>query len=317
MKNEMLIKVFLLYISTIKIIDTSNNMSNGQLNVFEPPVETYTNNNASVARMEVVNNFIERFIQPIIGEQLTSGVSDTIQQSLNSENPYKNVLSEDGKKQLQEFKYKKNLRNSSNDDGNNACDVLSCPILMTEFEDGEDIIKLPCDHIFNKEAITQWLENEKSECPVCRYKLKSKEVRRDGSGREDDEDEDEYGSGGDESYSEESANSSAVFPVSSLELLHRDLMRLLPELTQYSFMPPIPSGSSRHINNVDLSFMRPRSNTPLYNSFHLPPLHLDDRVIYDEDAELQEAIRRSLEMDNSAARIGDSGYNSDSDSDSD
>ena len=46
------------------------------------------------------------------------------------------------------------------------------------FEEGEIVTLLPCNHAFSPDAIKKWLENEKAECPICRFKLPSKEVRR-------------------------------------------------------------------------------------------------------------------------------------------
>ena len=70
-----------------------------------------------------------------------------------------------------------------------------CGIWQESFEEEEDIKILPCNHAFKSEAIMKWLENEKAECPVCRFSLKSKEVNENQNwNREDDdatEDEDE------------------------------------------------------------------------------------------------------------------------------
>ena len=52
----------------------------------------------------------------------------------------------------------------------------TCGIWQEEFEAGEAIKILPCNHAFKAEAITTWLTTEKAECPICRFKLKSKEV---------------------------------------------------------------------------------------------------------------------------------------------
>ena len=45
------------------------------------------------------------------------------------------------------------------------------------FEDNEEIIVLPCEHGFSKDAITRWVSSEKAECPVCRFKLDSIEKK--------------------------------------------------------------------------------------------------------------------------------------------
>jgi hypothetical protein len=52
----------------------------------------------------------------------------------------------------------------------------ACGIWQEEFEKGEAVKVLPCNHAFRAEAITKWLTTEKAECPMCRFKLESKEV---------------------------------------------------------------------------------------------------------------------------------------------
>ncbi len=52
----------------------------------------------------------------------------------------------------------------------------ACGIWQEPFEEGEDIKILPCNHAFKSDAIMKWLHEEKAECPICRYSLKSKEV---------------------------------------------------------------------------------------------------------------------------------------------
>jgi len=63
----------------------------------------------------------------------------------------------------------------------------ACGIWQVDFEEGDDIIILPCNHAFNAEAITKWLKEEKAECPICRFSFKSKEVveREEGEGQRD------------------------------------------------------------------------------------------------------------------------------------
>lgn len=48
-----------------------------------------------------------------------------------------------------------------------------CPILQSPFERNEPITVLPCNHVFNPEAIRTWLKEHNALCPVCRYNLKS------------------------------------------------------------------------------------------------------------------------------------------------
>ena len=51
-----------------------------------------------------------------------------------------------------------------------------CGIWQDDFEEGEPIKILPCNHAFKSDAIERWLTTEKAECPICRFSLSSKEV---------------------------------------------------------------------------------------------------------------------------------------------
>ena len=53
----------------------------------------------------------------------------------------------------------------------NSRDIKRCPISLVDFEIGEEIIKLPCYHIFSLNSLEEWLK-EKNTCPICRYELK-------------------------------------------------------------------------------------------------------------------------------------------------
>jgi E3 ubiquitin-protein ligase RNF115/126 len=52
-----------------------------------------------------------------------------------------------------------------------SINIKSCPISLVDFEIGEEIIKLPCSHIFSLNSLEEWLK-EKQTCPVCRHELK-------------------------------------------------------------------------------------------------------------------------------------------------
>lgn len=92
--------------------------------------------------------------------------------SLNDQSPVRNVLSEQGENQIKTRKFTKD----------DECD--SCPIFHIPFEIGEEVKELPCGHIFTPDGIDKWLKEEKAECPVCRFKLKSKEITREAPGVE-------------------------------------------------------------------------------------------------------------------------------------
>ena len=95
-------------------------------------------------------------------------IDNVLNESLNDKPKYKKVISnEDIEKYLIVSKYDVNNEELLN---------TSCPIFHINFEDKDDIIKLPCKHCFNPEAINKWLREEKNECPVCRYEFKYQEI---------------------------------------------------------------------------------------------------------------------------------------------
>ncbi|MAT48771.1 MAG: hypothetical protein CMA27_02950 [Euryarchaeota archaeon] len=79
---------------------------------------------------------------------------------------YKKILSNKGTNQLKTIIY---------DD--KKYETKECVISMNEFKNGDEIIQLPCKHIFHKESIETWLKEESSKCPVCRFELDYKEVK--------------------------------------------------------------------------------------------------------------------------------------------
>lgn len=78
---------------------------------------------------------------------------------------YKYVLSSKGLEQLKKEKFSIEKFKDQTD----------CPINQEKFIEGEEIVSLPCNHIFKKDGIMRWLEKENANCPVCRYKLDSRE----------------------------------------------------------------------------------------------------------------------------------------------
>jgi hypothetical protein len=90
-----------------------------------------------------------------------------LQSSLINDKPqYKEIVAEDQLDQLEKYAFVKD-----------ECEYDCCPISMKTFEEGEEITKLECGHIFDTESITKWVTTEKASCPVCRFKLKCKQVR--------------------------------------------------------------------------------------------------------------------------------------------
>ena len=103
--------------------------------------------------------------------------------SLYDRCPVKRVISEEEHGQLVEKKFTSSMVEELKING-------ACGIWQVDFEEGDDIMILPCNHAFNAEAITKWLKEEKAECPICRFSFKSKEVIEREEEDEEDEDED-------------------------------------------------------------------------------------------------------------------------------
>tara|TARA_X000000368_G_scaffold375763_1_gene328397 strand:- start:1803 stop:2636 length:834 start_codon:yes stop_codon:yes gene_type:complete len=86
--------------------------------------------------------------------------------SLLQKPSYKKILSNKGESQLKKVIY---------DD--KKYETKECVISMNEFENGNEIIQLPCKHIFHKKPIETWLKEESSKCPICRFELDFQEVK--------------------------------------------------------------------------------------------------------------------------------------------
>jgi len=110
------------------------------------------------------NNILASLI--LGGGGMSSDINQALTNSMYEEAPYKNVLSEEGDEQLVDKTYTVEMSEHK-----------TCPIMHTTFEVGESVTCLPCGHIFDPDGIRTWLKEEKAECPVCRYKLKSKEIK--------------------------------------------------------------------------------------------------------------------------------------------
>jgi len=113
--------------------------------------------NSNLAMLPLANNFVNSQ-----GSTLNRILND----SLLDKTPYKKILSDKGNDQLKIVKYSKD-----------KFDQESCCIMFYDFEEGQDVIQLPCKHIFDPEGIKTWLKEEQAKCPICRFELDSKEVK--------------------------------------------------------------------------------------------------------------------------------------------
>ena len=50
----------------------------------------------------------------------------------------------------------------------------SCPVCQSEWEEGDEVRILPCEHQFHTKCIDQWLKKHRANCPLCK-----KDVRED------------------------------------------------------------------------------------------------------------------------------------------
>jgi len=91
-----------------------------------------------------------------------------INASLYERNPVKHVITQEEKEKLQIIKYK---------DAVNKEKYTSCYITQDDFCEEDKIIQLPCEHCFFADSILQWLSEESCECPVCKYRFASVELR--------------------------------------------------------------------------------------------------------------------------------------------
>lgn len=46
-----------------------------------------------------------------------------------------------------------------------------CAICLSEFEEGEDVKRLPCGHVFKAECVSRWLKVNKT-CPMCKTSIR-------------------------------------------------------------------------------------------------------------------------------------------------
>ena len=108
---------------------------------------------------------IDTLYSLLIDNPSSAGMNTALNDSLYDLPSYKQVLSEEGKKCLKYLNYSSDMA------------ANTCPILHTPFTEGDELIVLPCEHYFDSPSILTWLNNEKAECPVCRFQLHSIEKK--------------------------------------------------------------------------------------------------------------------------------------------
>ena len=140
------------------ISDTSSNSTDSD-----------SSNNINYDNTNVYMRFIEDILQlPPLTMSNNNNFRTLLRETLSEDkNPIKNVLSVDGEQKIETVEFDPEI----------YPDINCCPITIKEFKKGDTISKLPCNHLFNTDAILKWLKEEKAECPICRFKLESVEKK--------------------------------------------------------------------------------------------------------------------------------------------
>ncbi|KAH7565796.1 hypothetical protein ACOSQ2_022172 [Xanthoceras sorbifolium] len=54
---------------------------------------------------------------------------------------------------------------------NNNNNKVECAVCLSDFEDGEKVRRLKCQHTFHKDCLDRWLQQYLATCPLCRTKV--------------------------------------------------------------------------------------------------------------------------------------------------
>ncbi|KAK4941285.1 hypothetical protein LTR66_012274 [Elasticomyces elasticus] len=72
--------------------------------------------------------------------------------------------------------------------GTNTDESLGCSICTDDFEAGQDLRVLPCDHKFHPACVDPWLLNVSGTCPLCRIDLRPQTSRTESDGERTSQD---------------------------------------------------------------------------------------------------------------------------------
>ena len=153
-----------------RIHDLSNNPQAQFLGMLVNMLNGNSNFNSNLAMLPLANNFVNTQISQ--SSNLNRILNDSL---LMEKTPYKKILSDKGNEQLKTVKYNKDKFEQD-----------SCCIMFVDFEEGQDVIQLPCGHIFDPDGIKTWLKEEQAKCPICRFELDSREVKDEDSDSEEE-----------------------------------------------------------------------------------------------------------------------------------
>lgn len=96
---------------------------------------------------------------------ITNEEEQVIEESLQAE-PRLNPTSEKAIALLEKVKLKVNNDKTDNNDETSE----RCCICLVNFEQDEDVSKMPCHHVYHRDCIIQWLRINHV-CPLCRFQM--------------------------------------------------------------------------------------------------------------------------------------------------
>ena len=131
-------------------IDQSTN-SNFLINLLQNNINNILQNNETLNNQE--NPFIENFINSTFDD--------------DNKKKFKRVTHDNELEKLKIQKFDTNKKYANTE----------CPINLNKFEKDDDIIILPCNHVYSSELIKKWLSEESNCCPICRYELEYQEIK--------------------------------------------------------------------------------------------------------------------------------------------
>ena len=131
--------------------------------VFEGPIAEgdFANPSSNFFLDNFASNFISNFINPN-----TRIVFINNMQNQHQGNPPAAQTAID---KLKHFKMEKKYCKKGDKDPNKL-EFPECSICLTEVNEGEDTILLPCGHMFHEACVTKWLQIHNT-CPLCRFEL--------------------------------------------------------------------------------------------------------------------------------------------------
>ena len=131
--------------------------------VFEGPIGegNFANPSSNFFLDNFASNFISNFINP-----MTRIVFINNMQNQHQGNPPAAQTAID---KLKHFKMEKKYCKKDDKDPNKL-EFPECSICLTEVNEGQDTILLPCGHMFHDECVTKWLKIHNT-CPLCRFEL--------------------------------------------------------------------------------------------------------------------------------------------------